>query len=371
MQQHNTYVPITYAEASAFFASSKNVAANQDAPRTIHDPFWLVRGNPEHPEHDPLGMRNPGGLQIPELVIIGDGQVYGVDLPPEQSWPGLLTASLGKGVVNAGMPGWGSLQFAMAAETLAALAPRRVIVSICPARSLPRAFNAVTKSVAPLARRIMDDGWERLSGPDDSAALSAHKAVTALAAAQPELSREDVLTLLAQRGEPDVDPCVIENSRFYLAEHALLAAQNLDDPAIQAGLSATVRCLAHLRRLADEHHFALSVLLEPTREYLVYQRLAEATLRDVEALERLGLAEAAALGELRAACAGLGVNCFDLTGHLKYFVGGRIHAQNSRLGRFTLKGSELMARFVKEQVLSQSAFRTTLKVAAGGFFSMI
>lgn len=372
MQQHNTYVPISFAEATAVLAAQgKQHQPDTNAPRTISDPFWLIRGNPEHPEHDPLGMRNPGGLQIPELVIIGDGQVYGLGLPPDASWPGLLKANLGKGVINAGMPGWGGLQFAMAAETLAALSPRRVIVSLCPARALSRTFGAVTKSIAPLAKQMLEPGWANLPMPDESAVMSARRATSEMAAQHPELTDEDILTLLAQRGEPDVDPCVIESSRFYLAEHALYDAQDLDQPAIQAGLTALVRCLSHLRRLADERSFALSVLLEPTREYLVYQRLGEAILRDTEALERLGLAEASALGELRAACAGLGITCFDLTGHLKYFVGGRIHAQNSREGRFTRKGAEIMARFVRERVLTQNTFRTTLRVAAGGFYSMI
>jgi len=338
--------------------------------RVISDPAWLVRGNPDHQEHDVLGLRNPRGIQTPELVLIGSEQVYGVGVGPFHSWPALMQESMGGGVVNAGMPGWGSIQYALATEELSRLSPRRVMVCLSPSTDLLRAFTAARISSSPLARSFYEPRWAALNHSAPEAPARAQLAIDALTQADPGLADDDVLSLLAQRGEPDIDPCVIEASRFYLSEHSLLAQQDLDDPAVEAGLSITVKVLAHLRDMSEDRNFSLTVMLMPTREYLVYQRMNEAQLRDRLLLERLGLAEATVLGELRAACAGMGIRCFDLTNYLKHFVGSRIHAQNTRQGGLSGKGCALVARFVRERMLPGATIREPLRAAVGGAYFM-
>jgi hypothetical protein len=310
-----------------------------------------VRGNPEHPEHDVLGLRNPRGIQVPELVIIGGAQVYGDGLEHGQSWPAVLGRRMGGCVLNAGLPGWGSVQYAMQAEALCPLSPRRVIVCLTPASDLALAFNCARASLSPLARALFEPTWAALPHPDHSAIFDAGKAIAALAAERPGLAETDILNLLAQAGEPDINPCVLDSSRFYLAERALTAMQDLEHPAIEAGLEITINVLEHLGGLSEARRFSLTVLLLPSREYLVSQRIDAAQVRDRESLERLGLAEDAVLGELRAACAGLGLRCFDLSGYLKAFAGSRIFVQDSRQGLLSAKGCELLARFVRERVL--------------------
>ena len=345
--------------------AAQHTGEHPQPPRLLADPAWLLRGNPEHPEHDALGMRNPKGVQLPELAVIGAGQVYGEDLPPAHSWPAMLGQRMGGCVLNAGLPGWGSVQYALQAETLTALWPRRVIVCLTPATDLPLAFNCARVSVSPLARSFFESRWSTLPQPDYTAAYHAGQALEALSAARPELPEAELLAELARLGEPDVNPCVLDASRFYLSEHTLLAMQDLEHPAIEAGLSITIKVLAHLRQLSQQRRFSLTILLLPSREYLVAQRMDEATLRDRESLERLGLVEAAVLGELRAACAGLSLRCFDLTGYLKAFVGSRIFFQNSRRGLFSAKGCELLARFVRERVLPGAEAPGTLARPAG------
>lgn len=331
--------------------TSQGASQALQPPRLMADPAWLLRGNPEHPEHDALGLRNPKGIQVPELAVIGAGQVYGEDLAPEHSWPAMLGQRMGGCVLNAGLPGWGSVQYAMQAEALCALSPRRIIVCLTPASDLAQAFNCARVSVSPLARSFFEARWSALPQPDYTAAYRAGQALEALSATRPGLPEADLLAELALSGEPDVNPCVLDASRFYLAERALFAMQDLEHPAIEAGLSITTKVLEHLRDLSQRRRFSLTILLLPSREHLVAQRMDEATLREREPLERLGLMEAAVLGELRAACAGLSLRCFDLTGYLKAFVGSRIFFQNSRRGLFSAKGCELLARFVRERVL--------------------
>lgn len=367
----NTHASL-HDTAARLAAGPADDAERTAIPRHLADPAWLVRGNPEHPEHDALGLRNPLGIQVPELAVIGGAQVYGEGLASGQSWPARLEQRMGGGVLNAGMSGWGSVQYAMAAEMLCALSPRRVIVCLTPASDLAKAFNCARVSVSPLARSFFEPAWAALPQPDHSAQFNAGRAIDQLSAEQPGLTHGDVLALLAQRGEPDVNPCVLDASRFYLSEHALLAMQDLDHPAIDAGLAITAKILAHLQRLSETRRFSLTVLLLPSREYLVSQRLESAQVRDRESLERLGLAEAAVLGELRAACAGLNLRCFDLTGFLKAFVGNRIHVQNSRQGLLSAKGCELLARFVRERVLPGAVVReparTSISAAVGGIY---
>jgi hypothetical protein len=362
----------TFAPATEMITLDASAAA-ADSKRFLSDPTWLVRGDPEHPEHDALGLRNPKGVPVPELAIIGGGQVYGEGLSSAQNWPAQLDRRMGGGVLNAGMPGWGSVQYALAAEKLRVLSPRRVIVCLTPGSDLAKAFNCARVSVSPLARSFFEARWANLPQPDHSALFDTGRAVERLSASNSDLAEEDVLALLAQRGEPDVNPCVLDASRFYLAERSLFAMQNLEHPAIEAGLAITVKVLKHLRAMSEERQFSLTILLLPSREYLVAQRIGEAQVRDRESLERLGLAEAAVLGELRAACAGLSLRCFDLTGYLKAFVGGRIHAQNSREGRLSAKGCELLARFVRERVLPGAMVRDparTTGAAVGGIYPL-
>lgn len=362
-----------HAEPTIHTALRAGFDSSGEPPRLLADPAWLVRGNPEHPDHDPLGLRNPKGIQLPELAVIGGGQVYGVGLPHAHSWPAQLDRRMGGGVINAGMPGWGSVQHALVAERLLPLSPRRFIVCLNPAADIPQAFLAARGSTSPLARSFFEPQWAQLPHPDQSIAFSTGRAVDEFMIAHPDLAEEDALAALAQQGEPDVNPCVIDTSRFYLAERSLYAMLDLYHPAIEAGLSITAKVLAHLRALAEEHHISLTVLLLPSREYLVSQRLQEAHVRDAETLERLGLAEAAVLGELRAVCAGLHLRCFDLTGYLKAFVGARIHVQNRREGWLSAKGCELLSRFVRERVLPGAVVRMPERpagAAVGGIYPL-
>lgn len=337
-------------------------------PRVVPDAAWLLRGNPDHPEHDALGLRNGPVRRNPDLVFIGGDQVYGSGVGPEETWPARLERWIGSGVLNAGMPGWGSVQYALAAEELSVLSPKRMLVCLSPANDLVQAFYCAGLSAAPLARSFHEPHWINLAQPDAAAMTRSERAIELTQAKHPELAHEDVLDLLAQRGEPDVDLCTLEASRFYLTPHSLFAKQNLEHPAVEAGLTVTIKVLRHLRDLALRRGFALSILLLPTREYLVSRRLDEALLRDDEALERLGMAEALVLGELRLACSGLGLRCFDLTEYLTHFVGRGIHVQNSRLGQLSARGCDLLARFVRERVLPGSRADMNLRTAAGGSY---
>jgi len=344
--------------------------APQDIQRNIHDPAYLMRGNPDHPEHDALGMRNREVPTQAELVVVGDSQVYGACVRAEQCWPFRLQAETDTPVYNAGVEGWGSVQYALAVEELLSLSPRRVVVGLYTGNDIAEAFQCARASTSPLAKSFWNPDWAGLPLADLSAKDRAERAVARSSAERPEQSLDDILADLGQRGEPDCDPCVIEASRFYLTEHFRHAVQDLSHPAIAAGLMITRKVLGHLRDLSLNYGFSLGIMLIPTREYLVSTRLDEAEVRDREALERLGLAEATMLSELRSACADLDLPCFDLSGYLRHFVGGRIYRQDSRDGHPNAKGCELIARYVRDRVLPGLDATRNIRAAVGGVYPM-
>ncbi|OGR38524.1 MAG: hypothetical protein A2051_02940 [Desulfovibrionales bacterium GWA2_65_9] len=342
----------------------------QDIPRNVHDPVMLMRGNPEHPEHDALGMRNREVPAQAELLVLGDSQVYGACVRADQCWPLRLQAESGQAVYNAGVEGWGSVQYALALEELLCLAPRRVIVGLHTGNDIAEAFQCARASTSPLAKSFWNPSWAALPLANLSDKSRAERAVARLAAERPDLSPEDILAELGQRGESDVNPCVIESSRFYLSEHFRHAVQDLSHPAIAAGLMITRKVLGHLRDLSLNYGFALGIMLIPTREYLVATRLDEAEVRDRDMLEQLGVTEATMLSELRSACADLDLPCFDLSGYLRHFVGGRIYPQDSRIGHPNAKGCELIARFVRDRVLPGLDASQHMRAAVGGVYPM-
>jgi hypothetical protein len=344
--------------------------AAQDIPRNVHDPVMLTRGNPDHPEHDALGLRNRETPAQAELVVIGDSQVYGSCVRADQCWPLRLQVESGAPVYNAGAEGWGSVQYALALEELLCLSPRRVIVCLHTGNDMAEAFQCARASTSPLAKSFWNPDWAALPLADLSARDRAERAVARLMAERPDQSHEEILAELGQRGEIDVNPCVIEASRFYLAEHFRHAVQDLSHPAIAAGLMITRKVLGHLRDLSLNYGFALGIMLIPTREFLVSTRLDEAEVRDQEMLEQLGATEATMLGELRLACADLDLPCFDLSGYLRHFVGGRIYPQDSRIGHPNAKGCELIARFVRDRVLPGLDISRRMRAAVGGVYPM-
>lgn len=342
--------------------------APQHIARTTHDPAMLMRGNPEHPEHDALGMRNSEVPTRAELIVLGDSQVYGANVRAEQCWPFRLQAESGSPVYNAGVKGWGSVQYALALEELLCLSPRRVIIGLHPGNDIAEAFQCARASTSPLAKSFWNPSWAALPLADLSDRLRTERAVAYYSAERPDLCPEDILAELGQRGVVDVNPCAIESSRFYLSEHFRHSVQDLSHPAIAAGLMITRKVLGHLRDLSLNYGFALGIMLIPTREYLVATRMHEAEVRDRDALEQLGEAEATMMGELRSSCADLDLPCFDLSSYLRHFVGGRIYPQNSRSSHPNAKGCALIARYVRDRVLPELENNNRIRTTIGGAY---
>src|SRR5262245_59813162 len=74
----------------------------------IPDARFRMRGNPEHPDLDDWGYRNPrGGRDHPDLVTMGDSQTFGLGVEQAESWPAVLAGRLGIRVYNMAIGSFG------------------------------------------------------------------------------------------------------------------------------------------------------------------------------------------------------------------------------------------------------------------------
>lgn len=104
----------------------------RDANRRPHPALGYVM-RPELEGIDAAGFRNPDDPRRVDLVAIGDSHTYGFNVARDESWPSLVASRLGLTVYNAGMGGYGILQYRWLFEELLDRSPRSVVLGLYPA----------------------------------------------------------------------------------------------------------------------------------------------------------------------------------------------------------------------------------------------
>jgi len=105
----------------------------------LNDPLLGIRGKPffgrphlgEKGPHDALGFRN---LFIPvfaDIIVFGDSQTYGNNVPLELNWPSVLAGQLGRefSMYNMALGGWGPAQYLAMARYALAFRPSVFVVA--------------------------------------------------------------------------------------------------------------------------------------------------------------------------------------------------------------------------------------------------
>ena len=321
-----------------------------DVPRHVKDSDYLLRGNPDFLEHDANGFRNTAIPHRPDVLAVGDSQVYGACVRADQSWPFQLQTMLGKSVYNAGVEGWGVVQYAMAVDEMIAMAPSLLVVAVYTGNDIYESFLAAKQSANPLARSFWDPAYDGVLLPDLSGKHASDQAVRRAMETTPDQPEGDVLRRLSERGVSDCTWCEIEGARFYLTEDFRHVVQDHDHPAINAGFAIVEKALSHIQSLAVSYGMALQVVLIPTREYLVHTRKAEVKMRDYNRLDQLGEAEQQTLDRLKGYCADRAMSCLDLSEHLTHYIGSRIYPQDSRDGHPNAKGCRIIANYLNAKL---------------------
>jgi len=99
-------------------------------PPTIPDPSLVYRPNPEYPEHDGRGFRNPAVPDRAELVALGDSMTYGVGVAPEESWPRQLATLAGRTMYNISYGGYGPVHSLLLWDEALSFQPHVVIEAV-------------------------------------------------------------------------------------------------------------------------------------------------------------------------------------------------------------------------------------------------
>ncbi|MDE3050913.1 MAG: hypothetical protein KGJ48_13560, partial [Nitrospirota bacterium] len=98
-------------------------------PQFVPDERLGHRPNPNFPGHDSRGWRNPSALTSADIVIFGDSQTYGANLPPEAAWPQRVAALLHRPVYQMAADGYGPAQYVLLLEEALALKPKVIIAA--------------------------------------------------------------------------------------------------------------------------------------------------------------------------------------------------------------------------------------------------
>ena len=100
-------------------------------PRLISDPILDHRLPPGLNGHDANGLRNRKVPETVDILAVGDSLTYGFMAVSAESWPAHLARITGKSVYNAGLGGYGPLQYLHLVQTLAPeLKPKRIVVMV-------------------------------------------------------------------------------------------------------------------------------------------------------------------------------------------------------------------------------------------------
>lgn len=321
-------------------------------PRTVFDPDFVVRGNPDHPGHDAQGFRNPEVLHEVDVCVLGGAFAYGAGVGPEQCWPRLLSWMSGRTVHNSAMYGWGPLQAAIAVEAALERNPSRVVFMLHTGDAR-RAFLGAARSSHQLARSVWQDSYDSVQVPTLLIKDMAAKAFRLEEQANPHAQPGELLATISSRNVPDFNRFELGGARFYLADNVCRAVQAHGSPTVEAGFDITIHCLEHIARMVRAAGSELTVVLAPSREYLAYTRMDEAEVRTTRTLRNLGRTEERTLERLKAACNNIQAMYLDLSPVLSARLDRRIFPQDSRDGFPNPKGCRLIAETV-HQFLSHS-----------------
>lgn len=276
----------------------------------------VQRGLRGHRDHDQRGYRNAGRVSRAEVLAVGDSVTYGLGVPRDQAWPQQLARRTGRSVYNAGIGGWGAAQYPCAVDELVhELRPRTVLVGLYMGNDVYEAWSHGRRMRHPLAQGLLE--------PDD------------VGLAPADAQAMDRRARGVARSAPQV---VHEGATYHLDPGMRLALQDLDTPAVAAGLRATVRALTRARDIALEAAAEFSVIVIPTRERAVGQHV---TAND-EHRQQIA-AEARLLLELGRALDRASVRWHDTTPALAALLAHQLWRPDGPDGHPTAPGHRVIA----------------------------
>lgn len=289
---------------------------------TIPDARLVKKGNPDFPDHDRNGFRNPEVPSKVDIVALGDSQTYGTNYKSSESWPRQLETMTRKSVYSMSLGGYAPVHSLIMWEDAVALKPKIIIEAFYAGNDVFESFYTVynygklselksgglstqdrimnLERVAPLldsAVEIMKKG--NFQADNKVASLKGNSQYTPLAflsqwgaPLQNFLSAHSkvyalcrrVVFVLTPQTRKSIDEewlekkafaeshrdywDVFDNGKFrtiFTPAYRLIAL-NLQDPRIEEGLHISLRAMQRMNELARKENIRFVVLMIPTKE---------------------------------------------------------------------------------------------------------
>jgi lysophospholipase L1-like esterase len=353
--------------------------AAEPARQAVRDRSLGWRGNPDYPEHDPLGYRNSSVPGHVAMVALGDSQTYGSQVRREEAWPEQFERLGAGSVYNMGFPGWGPAHELLVLDEALSLRPELVVATVYLGNDLVDAFTSVydggrlrelrsrdeearaafaaAEEAEPfdgdlLAHQDSDGLGERRGGgraPGSLADLiTMHSKLFGLGRAVTRAYDQHREWLDGRGQPPDADDGVlaVSNGRFstLLTPGYRAQAVDLDDPRVAEGLRLTVDVLDAMRERTEDSGARFAVVLIPTKE-LAVSDLAGDVLPSIPPIyAELVEDEQAAIARLRALLAARRIASVDTLPALRALVLlGRLPYSATKDGHLSPDGQRSVA----------------------------
>jgi len=166
-----------------------STAPEVTGPEVIPDERLGHRLNPNLPGHDSRGWRNSSALTSADIVVFGDSQTSGVNLPAkialEAAWPQRVGALLHRTVYQMAAGGYGPGHYVLLLEEALALKPKVIISTYSVGNDIYDSYEFVYR-VGDLRRSTLDPVLDSLFALTD---LKCRQGITRAETADPKLLR--------------------------------------------------------------------------------------------------------------------------------------------------------------------------------------
>lgn len=219
----------------------------------VNDPVTVSRARPRLPEtyatgpHDILGFRNRGVPNVADVVVIGDSQTYGNNVPLEDNWPSRLAVALEKKRANTysmATGGWGAAQYVEMATKATSFQPQLIIVAFYSGNDSLESFR-----IAYSLDRFKDLRPVR------------------------NLNLEEAPSVAFPPPPESLWPVEFKDGVKTVFTPALRLAANDEHPAVNAGYGVMANAAREIRRLTRPFGTNLIFTIIPTKEYVYAEKL--------------------------------------------------------------------------------------------------
>lgn len=313
-----------------FIPRFDHLISGKTAPQFISDERFRVVPNPQFPEHDSNGFRNPKVLDKAEIVAVGDSFTYGTRVGPRQTWPYHLSRLSDQSVYNMSFGGYGGVEGLMLLERAIPMDPAVIVFATYNGNDLVEAYNAVyirnlfpefkTQNSAkkdaiatlersdPLGVKVTEITQLMWSGPNhqnsDSAAVSQKtspwkmvkqlKLMRLFFAIENAVQKTFVDTpayrykkVKQNNSSTLYEVFDTQNFKTLFTPAYRRIAMNLDDARIEEGLNISLQAIKRMSEMSQSNSIHYLVLLIPTKERVFYELYPESNMKPSESMSWL------------------------------------------------------------------------------------